>query len=151
MGEKIGDIVAAILLLALAVAMFAISFGFPPPGQANDPGTAALPRIVAGALGVLAVVQLGRPEKGEQLPRGWAALRVAGIVALMGAYASILEAAGFVLATTLFLLCAILLAGGRRPLFLVVVPPVLSVTLFYMFSRLLEVPLPRGFVEGLLF
>ena len=151
MGEKIGDIVSAILLLAFAIAMFASSLGFPPPGQPNDPGTAALPRIVAGALGALAVVQLVRPEKGEQLPRGWAALRVVGIMVLMGAYASILEAAGFMLATTLFLLCAILMAGGRRPLLLVVVPPVLSVTIFYLFFRLLEVRLPTGFVEGLLF
>ncbi len=151
MREKVGDIVSALLLLTFAVAMFGLTFGFPPPGQANDPGTAALPRLVAGTLGVLAVLQLIRPEEGEPLPRGRAALRVAGIVGLLAIYAAILEALGFILASTLFLLGAIVLAGGRQPVYLILIPPVLSVALFYVFYRLLEVSLPRGYVEGLLF
>lgn len=151
MRDKAGDIISAGLLLAFAVAMFVLTFGFPPPGQANDPGTAAFPRLVGGALIVFAVLQLLGAEEGEPLPRGLTALRVSGIVALLAVYAAVLEMLGFILATTLFLLAAILLAGARRPLYLALVPPVLSVALFYLFSRLLEISLPRGAVEGVLF
>lgn len=151
MRDKAGDFISAGLLLAFAVAMFAVTFSFPPPGQANDPGTAAFPRIVGVALAVFAVLQLLRAERGEPLPRGQAALRVVGILALLAAYATVLELLGFILSTTLFLLCAILLAGARRPLYLILLPPTLSVVLFYMFSRLLEVSLPRGVIEGVLF
>jgi putative tricarboxylic transport membrane protein len=149
--ERAGNIVSAALLLVLAVTVFVLTLGFPPPGQPNDPGTAAFPRMVAVALGVLAVVQLLRPDRREPLPRGSAALRVAGILGLLLAYALILEALGFVLSTILFLLGALLLAGTRRPLYLIAVPVGASVVLFYVFYELLEVSLPRGVLEGLLF
>lgn len=151
MREKAGDIISAVLLLAFAVAMFGLTFGFPPPGQQNDPGTVALPRIVAGGLGLLALLLLTRPRGGEPLPRGRAALRVAGILVLAFAYAAALEPLGFILASTLFLLGAMLLAGARKLLYLILVPPGLSILLFYVFYRLLEVALPRGLVEGVLF
>lgn len=151
MREKAGDIVAAIVLLAFAIAMFGLTFGFPAPIQAGDPGVASLPRIVAGGLGALAVLVLLRPEIGEPLPRGWAALRVVGILVLLFAYVGLLEPLGFTLASTLFLFGAMLLAGALNPLYLVIVPPGLSLTLFYVFYRLLEVALPRGIIEGILF
>jgi putative tricarboxylic transport membrane protein len=140
MREKVGDVASAILLLVFAVAMFGLTFSFPPPGQLNDPGTAALPRIVAGSLGDV-----------ESLPRGRAALRVSGILVLASAYAATLEPLGFMLASTLFLLGAMLLAGARKLLYLVLVPSGLSLVLFYVFYRLLEVSLPRGLIEGVLF
>lgn len=156
MREKAGDIAAALLLLVFAVSMFVLTLGFPPPGQPNDPGTVALPRIVAVGLTVLAVLLLIRARGGEPLPRGRAALRVAGIMVLAVAYAAVLEPIGFILASTLFLLGAMLLAGARHVgarqiLYLVVVSPGLSLALFYLFYRLLQVSLPRGILEGLLF
>lgn len=78
-------------------------------------------------------------------------MRVAGVLILLLFYTVVLEMFGFILASALFLLGAILLAGARRLLYLVMIPPILSVALFYVFYRLLEVSLPRGFVERLLF
>lgn len=150
MRRYLGDYVAAGVLLILAIAVFAITLGFPGPGQPNDPGSAAFPRIVAGTLAVLAVLQLARPQRGEELPRGAAALRVMGIVTLLAVYAVVLEALGFILSSVLFLLGALLLAGVRRPSFLVVLPVGISVVLFYVFYNLLEVSLPTGFLEGFL-
>jgi putative tricarboxylic transport membrane protein len=149
--EKAGEIVAAIVLLAFAGAMLGITFGFPGPIQAGDPGVATLPRIVATGLGILAVFVLLRPEAGEPLPRGWAALRVAGILVLLFAYAALLEPLGFTLASILFLLGALLLAGARKPVYLIIIPPGLSLALFYMFYAWLEVALPRGLIESVLF
>lgn len=149
--EHLGDVVAGALLLVFAAATFVVTLGFPGPGQPNDPGPAAFPRIIAVALAVLAVLQLVRPQGGEALPRGRTAVRVAGVVGLLAAYAAVLEVLGFILASILFLLGALMLAGVRRPLLLVVIPVGVSVVLFYVFYELLDVSLPRGVVEGLLF
>jgi putative tricarboxylic transport membrane protein len=149
--DKAGDIVSGIVLLALVVAIFVVTLNFPPPGQPNDPGTAAFPRIIAGALGVLALMLLVRPERGEPLPRGRDVLRVAGIVGLLLFYVVVLELLGFVLATIIFLASALLLAGARRPLALTLVPTGVSVVLYYVFYELLRVSLPRGVIEGIIF
>lgn len=151
MRERAGDIVAGVVLLALVVTVFVITLDFPPPGQPNDPGTAAFPRLVAGALGVLAVMLLVRPEQGEPLPRARDALRVAGVVGLLLFYVAILEPLGFILATIIFLVGALLLAGARSLLVLVLMPAGVSVALFYVFYELLRVSLPRGVIEGILF
>ena len=151
MREKAGDIAAALLLLIFAAAMFVLTLGFPAPAQPNDPGTAAFPRMIAVALAVLALAQLLRPKETGALPRGGAALRVGGVLALLVAYAALFEALGFVAATALFLLGALLLAGIKRVAYLILVPVGVSVVLFYLFYELLEVSLPRGLLEGLLF
>lgn len=151
MREKAGDIAATLLLLIFAVTMFVLTLDFPTPGQPNDPGTAAFPRMIAVALGVLALAQLLRPGEAGALPRGGAALRVCGILALLFVYAALFEALGFVIATMLFLLGALLLAGIKQVPYLILVPVGVSVVLFYLFYELLEVSLPRRFLEGLLF
>jgi putative tricarboxylic transport membrane protein len=149
--DRAGDIVSAGLVLAFAVAVFLVSLGFPPPGQPNDPGTAAFPQLIAIGLGVLALLQLLQLGETEALPRGSGALRVVGVVVLLFVYVQMLEPLGFVLSSALFMLAALLLAGARRLLTLLAVPIGVSVVLFWVFYRVLSVPLPRGFVEGLLF
>ena len=52
-GSLLGDrIIAAIVIVLGAVILF-LAFGFPSPGQPEDPGTAALPRLIGGALVIL--------------------------------------------------------------------------------------------------
>lgn len=149
MNSRLGDRVAALLLLALAVFVFAYTFTFPPPTQELDPGVAALPRIIAVLIGVLALVPLVRPEGGEELPRGGAALRVVGTVALLSVYALVLDSVGFVFTTIAFLLAELLLIGVRRPLTLIFVSVGVSLGLFYLFRVLLEVSLPVSGLGGL--
>lgn len=151
MREKAGDIVSAILLLGLVVVIFVSSTGFPPATQENDLGAATFPRIIAVVIGICALIQLLRPERVEPLPRGRSALRVIVIASMVALYASILEPLGFLVATFLFLFGALLLGEVRRPLQLILVPVGISLGLFYLFFVLLEVSLPRGAVEGLLF
>lgn len=149
MTSRLGDRVAALLLLALAVFVFAYTFTFPPPAQELDPGLAALPRMIAVLIGVLALVPLARPEEGEALPRGGTALRVVGTVVLLGAYALVIDSLGFVITTVAFLLAELLLIGVRRPLTLILVSVGLSLGLFYLFRILLDVSLPVSGLGGL--
>lgn len=149
MSTKLGDRVAAGLLLAFAVGIFAYTFTFPAPAQPLDPGVTAFPRLVLVLIGVLSLVLLVRPQEGEALPRGWSALQVIGTVLLLCVYAVTLDSVGFVITTVFFLLAELLLIGVRRPVFLVLVPLGLTVGLYYLFRVFLEVPLPTSGLGGL--
>lgn len=138
----LGDRVVALLLLAFVAAVFAYTFTFPQPAQPLDPGVTAFPRMVAVMIGIFALFILLRPEEGEMLPKGNAAVRVIGTALLLGIYAVIMDTVGFVLTTALFLLAELLLIGVRRPTLLVSMPLGVSIVLFYLFRMFLGVPLP---------
>jgi putative tricarboxylic transport membrane protein len=146
---KLGDRVAAGLLLAFAVGVFAYTYSFPAPMQELDPGVTAFPRMVSVLIGILALVLLVRPREGEPLPRGWAAIRVLVTALFLVIYAVVLDSVGFVITTVVFLLAELLLIGVRRPVLLVLVPLGVSAGLFYMFRVFLEVPLPVSGIGGL--
>ncbi|MGH3088834.1 MAG: tripartite tricarboxylate transporter TctB family protein [Rubrobacteraceae bacterium] len=150
MRERLTPIIPAALALLLAVSAFVVTFGFPPPAEANDPGAAAFPRLVAAGLAGLAVIQLATPGSGEDLPTGGNALRVAGVLVLLLVYSALLEPLGFILATVLFLFATLLLAEVRNPLPLALIPVGVSALLFYLFYELLRVSLPTGVIEGAL-
>lgn len=144
-----GDRVAAGLLLTLAVGVFAYTFTFPPPTQELDPGVSAFPRMIAVLIAVLSIVLLVRPQSGEALPRGTAAVRVALTVVLLWGYAMVLDYLGFVITSVVFLLAELLLIGVRRPTWLVLAPLGISLLLFYLFRVFLDVPLPVSGLGGL--
>lgn len=149
MTNRLGDRIAAGLLLALAIAVFAYTFTFPPPIQDLDPGMSLFPRIAAVIIGGFALIPLLRPEEGEALPRGGSALRVVVTAVLLFGYALVLDLLGFVLTTLLFLVALLLLVGIRRPVLLAVVPLGVSLGLFFVFRFFLEVPLPVSGLGGL--
>ncbi len=149
MSTKLGDRIAAGLLLAFSVGVFAYTFTFPAPVQSLDPGVTAFPRMVLVLIGILSLVLLVRPREGEPLPRGRAALRIVATLLLLGVYAVVLDSLGFVITTVSFLLAELLLVGVRRPVLLVLVPLGVGVGLFYLFRVFLEVPLPTSGLGGL--
>jgi putative tricarboxylic transport membrane protein len=149
--ERKGTLISTGLLLAFAAAGFVLTLGFPAPAQPIDPGPAAFPRLIVGGLAIFALLQLLEPSKGEEpLPRGRQALKVVGVLVLLLVYAVVLKPLGFIVSTIIFLVGALILAGVRRPLPLVLMPVGLAVVLFYVFYELLRVSLPRGVIEGLL-
>ena len=151
MRERKGTLISTGLLLAFAAAGFVLTLGFPSPAQPIDPGPAAFPRLIFGGVAILALLQLLEPGKGEEpLPRGRQALKVGGVLVLLLVYAAVLKPLGFIVSTVIFLVGALILAGVRRPLPLVLMPVGLAVVLFYVFYELLRVSLPRGVIEGLL-
>lgn len=150
MGQRTGDRVIAGMLVVLAVAMFVATTEFPPPGQPNDPGTAAFPRIVAVLLGLLALGLLVRPDKGSLLPSRDRLPRVVAIMALTAAYGILLPTLGFLAVTTAFMVVALLIMGVRRPVPLLLVTLGVTFGLYYLFAEGLSVFLPSGFVEELL-
>lgn len=144
------DAIAASALLALAVAGVVESARLLPYGVVRNPGPGFYPWWVSLALGLLAVVLLGRAVLGlgERAggEEGGRLVKVVGVLALLSVYALTLEPVGYPLATfvlVLFMLrvtephawpvalgTAVLAAGGS----------------YVLFGVWLGVPLPAGFL-----
>lgn len=146
----IADRVIGGVLLALALALGLFSLTFPPASQALDPGTAALPRLVAIGLGVLSVLLVLKPEPAESgVEPGRAGVLAAAVAATAG-YGLLIAPIGFPLATILYTIAGLLLMGVRKPLPLVLYPIGLALGLYYLFTAALSVYLPAGLLEGVL-
>lgn len=138
------------IVLALATGLALATFGFPPSAQDSDPGTGALPRLVAGALGVLGILLLLRPEPASVAPAPGTRRRMTAIVVLTVVYVLVVETVGFPVTTFLFLVGAIRIMGVRRVPPLLLVPLLVTGVLYYLFAQLLAVYLPAGILEGVL-
>lgn len=149
--DKIGDRVVAVCLIGFTVFIFVYTGSFPAASQPLDPGIGAFPRIVAGLIGLLALILLAKPQEWEQFPRGSGAVRVVGTVVLVYLYYLALQPLGFVITTSLFLVLHLLLIGVRKPIPIIVVTAVGGYGLFSLFRNLLDVPLPTSGIGGLPF
>lgn len=143
-----GDRVIAVVMILISVGLLTLALGFPEPGQPEDPGTTALPRLIGACLLVLSVLLLLRPESTVILPAAGARLRTV----LMGAagivYLLLLEPVGFITSTVLFMVAGMLIMGVRSLLRLIVVPLILGFSVYYLFTAALGVYLPPGLIEG---
>lgn len=131
----------ALILLAAGAAWQMLWLDVP---LAADPvGPRAFPVVVAAALAACGLALLVQP--GAPWPR--AERRIPGpvLVAAMAAYAPLLPTLGFVPAT--FLLAAVTaLAFGARPVQAAAVAAATAPALWLLLDRLLDLPLPRGFL-----
>lgn len=148
--DRAGNLVVAVLLLALAVTMFAATADMPSPGSASDPGAAGYPRLLAVGIGLLALALLAQRDHWQEGPGRDGVLRVVAITVLTILYVNVLAALGYLLATVLFLLATMLVAGARSPAALLLIPPVFSALVYYLFFAVFEVSLPRGALELLI-
>lgn len=150
-GSLLGDRIIAVIILLLGVALLVLAADFPEPGQPEDPGTAALPRLIGFALAGLGVLLLFNAEKNTFLPEKGARLRTVLIVVAGIAYTYAMTPLGFMLSTLVFMVVGLLIMGIRSPLRLVLVPVAVAVVVvYYLFTAALGVYLPDGIIEGIM-
>ncbi|WP_291480357.1 tripartite tricarboxylate transporter TctB family protein [Corynebacterium sp.] len=149
-GSLLGDRIIAGLIVALGAFLLVQAFGFPEPGQPEDPGTAALPRLIGAALVVLGIMLVFNSEKNTFLPDAGSRVRTILIVVAGVAYTFALTPLGFTLSTLIFMVIGLLIMGVRSIVRLVLVPVVVSVAVYYLFTDALGVYLPTGVIEGIM-
>lgn len=141
------DLAAGLLLLAVAAVYFQQSFLIVRGFATDRLGPAFFPRLLAGALTLLALALVARAVGGRSdssPPPSARAGLLAAILVLLVAYALAMRRVGFLVATPAFF-AAVLAALGVREVFPVaVVAVVLTVALYVVFGRLLGVLLPPG-------
>jgi Tripartite tricarboxylate transporter TctB family len=80
----------------------------------------------------------------EALSR-FARIRIFGSMFFFTAYVFSISYIGFDVATFLYVLCALLLLGERRPIVLVALPLVFCALAIYLFRTILQMPMPLTF------
>ncbi len=148
--STLGDRVFAIVVMVTGLALFVYSLGFPQPGQPEDPGTAALPLLIACFLMLLGVMLFFNAEFSVFMPEPGTRLRTVLMVVAGVVYTFLLTSLGFLLATLGFMVAGLLIMGIRSPARLVLVPIAVSLAGYYLFTAALGVYLPSGAIEGML-
>lgn len=165
------DAVIGLFLIGLAVLVWVGADGFPKSPLAGQIGADGFPKLLAGSLGVLALLLIAQslltarrgasaraapgparplPEFPEQPADRWREhRRAAGMLAIGIVYLAVLSTLGFVLSTALLLLAVAIYSGRAPSLQLLLVAIVGAVVLYLLFVILLDVPLPPGFWPGL--
>ncbi len=143
-------LVGPLLGFLAAVALFVAAGRLPVVPVPGQLGPDFWPRLVlVGLMGscVLKALEVarGRTPKAEGSPAQPLSLpKLAGGMALVLGYTALAPFLGFPLTTFLFLLAFMRLAGTRRPVPLLVIASLGTVTLLYVFVKVVYLPLPKG-------
>ncbi|MEM7222232.1 MAG: tripartite tricarboxylate transporter TctB family protein [Pseudomonadota bacterium] len=156
-----GQVLEVAFWLAFAVLAYAFSFGFDREIEIYKFGAAGWPRVVIALIVVAALFQLfqaWRDGKTKAEPAAAKAapdqarsrsdmIRIALVLGLPVAYAALLDISGFYFTTPIFIVAYLWLNGERRIGWLIGVPLGIYCFLLLVFTRLLYVGLPIGYVS----
>jgi hypothetical protein len=154
MGKVVGrfrDVLIPGCLVAVTVWLWIVAGQFQGGvGRYEVLGPAFFPKVLLGALGLVALLQIGREiafggSRAEAEPPTIQWRDLASAIGITLAYAAILGHAGFLLSTVLFQMALLTVVFGyRRPAIVVGVPLGLTALYGAIFLGLMNVPLPRG-------
>lgn len=149
MGKK--EIFFGVLLMAVSITMFALTFQFPQQTIALPP--TAFPRFVSTCLFLLATILLiqgilglkhpPEPHKTAQKLDKTFLLRFVAMIVLAFTYTRILPFTGYIIATPPFLAGTMLLFNEKRWIWIGAVSLITSTVLYGLFRMIFKVPLPR--------
>jgi hypothetical protein len=135
---------AAVAVIAIAVSLFGLTFGFEqmPVGITRGFGAEAFPRLVLGTIVVLALLLFAGRASGERQPSipGTVYTTAASLLLFM----AIVPLVGMLPAMFLFLLALGYLWGERRHWLLLLSAAVMTVAIWGVFVRGFGVQLPKG-------
>lgn len=153
------DMVTGLLFGVFAVVFYAFSHGF--TGQmvmesvTKDVGPTFLPRILLIALALeslFLIVNSARKyrlaaadgQAASQEPDGFWQARPWLLLAIFVAYIFLAVGFGYLIATLIFLVAGFGLLGERKWWQLLIMPPVITLSIYYLFENLLGIWLPKS-------
>ncbi|WP_111497867.1 tripartite tricarboxylate transporter TctB family protein [Marinobacter bohaiensis] len=142
-----GDRILGLGLFVLAVAYGWAAQQWPEPfGGTETVGPETFPTLLAIVLALSSVYLIVKPDPDAQWPMGRTAAEILLSIAILVAYAFLLEPLGFVIATTLAVGTLCWRMGARlRSAF--VIGLIGAVVVFVLFNYGLELSLPGGLLE----
>lgn len=140
---------AAVLLVLLSLGVYLASESFP-TGPTNAPGAGFFPRLIAGGIALLAVVQFVASLRNDERTAHvvtWAGIsRVAIPVTLSAVFVLTMPLFGFLVGSVVFLTALMRYSGARSYLTIVPASIAVSLVLYYIFVEFLHVPLPESVI-----
>lgn len=156
---RANDALSGFVIIVLALAMIALTYGFPPfPGQKYGPSL--FPRILGTGLIICGAMLIVRGAAAHRAGGHWIELapwvrepwRCGAFVLTLSAiliYIAASEFVGFIPVAILFL-GAMFAWLGVRPLTAVIASAAATIAIHWFFGALLRVPLPRGLLTNIL-
>lgn len=147
---KQGDLIMGVILLAFSVVLYYFSYhfaGYEIEKIPYDMGPAFMPRLLLGALGVEAIaLTLSAISKNAEFHPMKAIFQLKPIVMLASfvVYIYLCNFFGYIIATMAFMILAFFLLGVRGIWTLVLVPPLITFSTYFLFGSILGVYLPTG-------
>ena len=136
------------LIFLGAVALFVVAGRLPVVPVPGQLGPDFWPRVILiGLMGgcLLKALEMSRSKTTlASLAQPLSLPKLVGGIALVLAYPALAPLLGFPLATFLFLLAYMYLAGTRRPVPLVAISTLGTLALLYLFVKVVYLPLPKG-------
>lgn len=150
MTDRKRDIGCAILFLVFGVFMFVQAIPITPI-MGKDLGSGFVPKIIAGAIVVIALAKLALTimdkKEAKKLENDDDQFGGLLTVAALLVYASIFDTVGFILSTALYLFMQITILSDENnrklPLF-AAVSVIAPVTIYWLFVYVIKMPLPVG-------
>lgn len=143
-----GDRILGLVLLVLAVAYGWAAQQWPEPfGGAEAVGPETFPTLLALVLAVSSLYLIVKPDPDAEWPRGRTAAELALAIAILVAYAFLLEPLGFVAATTLAV-GSLSWRMGARPQAAFLTGLASALVVFVIFNYGLSLALPAGPLGG---
>jgi hypothetical protein len=144
--------------LGFSVLAYAFSFDFDREIEIYRFGASGWPRAVILLIALAAIAQIvqalrdgakGAAQMAEAVPQRRLEdnLRIAAVLGLPVLYAALLDVSGFYFTTPIFIVAYLWLNGERRLAWLIAVPLLLYAFLLTVFTRLLYIGLPIGYVR----
>jgi putative tricarboxylic transport membrane protein len=120
------------------------------------PGAGFFPFWLGGLLAVLSIIWLiqssigpKEPMKADFIPDRQGVIRVISVVAALALFAWVVETLGFQLTMLVFLATLLMTLGRQKFIVTAAVALVGSIGVYYIFTKLLDVPLPASSIEFL--
>jgi hypothetical protein len=150
-GKDKGEFVIPIILIVLSIILYAntYTFKFTTYHQASPQmwPRGILVLLVLGSFILIGKLLFQKSEEGvaegEEKPKVKWTMMLGGILILF-LYIFFMKYLGYIVSTLVFALCAMLMLGNRNKVQLFVVPIVLTVFVFFVFTYAMYIPLPKG-------
>ena len=144
------EIYFGIVLMLLSMLFFLLTFQFPKQTLAIAPSL--FPRVISSGLFIAAAIltiqgfwgiSKADQRKTVRITFNISLARLMTIIGISFIYTRIIEAAGYVLSTPLFIAVTMLLFREKRWKWIVTVSVATTVILYFLFRMIFRVPLPR--------
>ena len=153
-----GKLIETAFWLLLALFAYAFSFSFDREIEIYRFGATGWPRVVIALIVIAALLQLfqawrqGQTQDAADRPAGPSRsrgdlIRISLVLGLPVLYAALLDVSGFYFTTPIFIVAYLWLNGERRIGWLIGVPLAIYAFILVVFTRLLYVGLPIGYVR----
>lgn len=146
-------IAAPLVGLAVALVLFVRSYALDEVAQPGQLGPGFWPRLVLFGLAVACAAKLvtdvrvrrpGTPALASAGPVPFSGAMLIAAVALLAGYVLAMPLLGFAFATAVFIVAFMWIGGARSPVMLAATSALATVSVLYVFVKVVYLPLPKG-------